>query len=60
MGERTEIVGVCEPDYEREFYRLIKENAQLKEENDELRKTIIEMCKNLFVKGGEGRWLNLR
>ena len=55
MGERTEFVGVCQPDYESEYYRLIKENAQLKGENDELRKTIIEMCKNLFVKGGEQR-----
>ena len=34
------------------YYRLIKENSQLMAENDVLRKTIIEMCKNLFIKGG--------
>jgi hypothetical protein len=54
MEENKKLVATCRPDYEREYHRLIKENAQLMAENDILRKTIIEMCKSLFVKGGEG------
>ena len=54
MEENKTLVETCRPDYEREYHRLIKENADLMSENDVLRKTIIEMCKNLFVKGGEG------
>ena len=50
MKENKELVGTCQPDYEREYHRLVRENAQLISENLMLRKTIIEMCKNLFVK----------
>lgn len=53
MEENKILLATCEPDYKREYYRLVKENAQLIAENDVLRKTIIEMCKNLFVKDGE-------
>lgn len=52
MEENEKLVATCRPDYEREYYRLIKKNSQLMAENDVLRKTIIEMCKNLFIKGG--------
>ena len=46
MEESKKLVATCQPDYEREYHRLMAEN-------DILRKTIIEMCKNLFVKGGD-------
>ena len=54
MRENEKLVATCQPDYEREYHRIIKENAQLMTENDVLRKNIVEMCKNLFMKGGEG------
>jgi hypothetical protein len=41
------------PDYEREYYIHIQEIKFLKEENEELRKTIIGLCKWLFVERGE-------
>lgn len=50
MEENKELTEACIPNYEREYYRITKENAQLVAENNILRKTIIEMCKNLFVK----------
>ena len=53
MKENKTPVETCRPDYEREYHRLIKENANLMSKNDILQKTIIGMCKNLFAKEGE-------
>ena len=52
MEENKKLVEACQPNYEQEYHRLIKENSRLISDNAVLQKTIIEMCKNLFVKGG--------
>ena len=41
---------VCEssPDYEAEYYRLIKENRELRGQNFKLRDTIIGMCMSSY------------
>jgi hypothetical protein len=38
-------------DYQKEYYRLTKENALLQRENTDLKETVIRMCKWLFTKG---------
>lgn len=45
-------IGTCRLDYETEYPKLFKEHRKLMAENERLRNTIIEMCKQLFVKGG--------
>ena len=34
MEEKETLKATCQPDYEREYHRLIKENSQLMSEND--------------------------
>lgn len=48
MADKTP-VDTCHPDYEREYYRLIEEVANLKRENERLKDTILGMCKKLFA-----------
>ena len=52
MKENLEGTSLCQPDYESEYDRLWRENRILAAENSSLQRTIIEMCKQMFVKGG--------
>lgn len=51
--EKKPTMGISAPDYEREYHRLQKENAEYRAENYILRETIIGMCKSFYAKGGE-------
>lgn len=37
-----------QPNYEAEYYRQLERNCRLERENDELKATILGMCKTLF------------
>lgn len=56
MAENTiNTKELCSPNYEEEYYRLNEEVNKLKQENFELKETILGMCKSYF--GGK-QWLN--
>lgn len=46
------LVCECAPDYKAEYYRLINEVMRLKNENAELKGTLIGLCKSVFMKEG--------
>ena len=45
----NETKGECRPDYEREYYRHIEIIKKLTDENETLQRTILGMCRHLFV-----------
>jgi hypothetical protein len=54
MRDKTECCETVSPDYQSEYYRQQELIKKLYSENQELRDTIMGMCKTLFMKGGEG------
>lgn len=47
--QKNETVGICQPDYENEYYRHIEIIKKLEDENARLQKTILGMCKYFFA-----------
>lgn len=46
--EKSNCCEECRPDFQREYYRLIEEVKKLKNENYELKNTLLGICKTLF------------